>query len=235
MFSISLKLNLFIITTIELYTQNAQNPSESVVNIWFLLFLQFACILPATGSDVLRCLGAEEAAIFEAKETGPLYRLNQSFINLLPTGKLFSLRPQYFSQVCGKKSEFPPSVGFLQLILLEGTNSFDMTHSEKDPFFELTNSAIQELNQNIGRIFFTYISDVQEMSNYPYCLKEDIEEIPYFIDKFKYLESESSVKLLLSEKNKIRAIFQKLKNLDSILKECEKKEKKREEELGRKK
>lgn len=174
----------------------------------------------AQSSDLLKCLGAEELILHKKKLTGPLYYLNQHFINELSSWGHIRMKKEILNDVC-TGDEFSPSVNLLRHFLLEGgsvftTNAGRFNYSER----ALQQSLIDALIEKVPSVFFSYLSSLQALAEDPHCLNKKVPELNYFILKFKYLEEEIETKNVLSEKSKVKSIFDKIKRLDSIIWEC---------------
>lgn len=188
--------------------------------------LTFICIIsylaPVQAEQtLLKCLGKEELVIHKTKMSGPVYRLNQYFINEMSRASELKLRPQSLQKIC--KGRHSPSVELLFLLLLEGQNIFRFSQwKEDDPTVALMQqkSAISSIFDELPHIFFNYLSSLQAIAPKAKCLEREIPEIAYFIERIKYLEVEVAQTQLLREKDKIKRIFGRLQDLDDILRSC---------------
>lgn len=195
---------------------------------FYLTFILLSHLLiPTEGlsNDLLKCLGREELVIHKMKMGGPLYKLNQLFITELASWGGVRLKKEYVNSVCAN-DEFTPSVNLLKALLIEGGSIFMMKSSNNANFKALNKGRVDSLLDKTPHIFFRYLSDLQGLSNYPHCLNEKIPELPYFLERFKYLEEEYPVKDLIKDKLKLKSIFFKIKRLDKILKDCDRIKKK---------
>ncbi len=191
--------------------------------IYLTLILLSGAIFPLKGmsNELLKCLGREELVIHKMKMTGPVYKLNQLFITELASWGGIHLRKSKVEEICAN-SDFTPSVNLMRALLIEGGNIFEMKHENSNASMKALNEGrVESLLERIPHIFFSYLSDLQGISNYPHCLNEKIPELSWYLTRFKYLEEEYPVKELIKDKIKLNSIFAKIKRLDSILKECE--------------
>lgn len=182
----------------------------------------------AAMNPLIGCLGREELRLHKAKRTGPVYKLNQLFLNDLVSAGDITLRSEPYQKVC-VKPVFTPSVDLMREILLQGDKIFKLSNRVTNASirnFQL--STIKEIKRVIPHIFFSYLSDLQSRTATPDCLSKYIPDLKYFQQQFKYLESEVGTSPLLKEKNRIKNIFNALKKFPQIRKKCFEDKKKRE-------
>jgi hypothetical protein len=189
-----------------------------------LLSILIATILfpqqKAHGLDVLECLGAEELILHKKKLTGPLYTLNQRFINELSSWGKIHIKPKELTKICTSQ-EFSPSVNLLRHFIIFEKSFFEVsTYKKTISEIALQKSLINSLMSKIPNIFFNYLSSLQALAENPKCLNLKVPELNYFIYQFKYLEDEIPTKFLLKNKSKLSSIFNKIRDLDVILKSC---------------
>ena len=67
---------------------------------------------------------------------------------------------------------------------------------------------------------FNYLNEIQALMPYAYCLSNEVPEVQYFYDRYKYLEEDLNGGQLLKDKKKVKAIFKKIKNLDKVIENC---------------
>lgn len=192
-----------------------------------MLTLMLCCIcLPKNSlaknvNPLIKCLGLEELAIHKKKVIGPVYKLNQHFINELSTLYGLTLKEDSLNRVCRQKA-FSPSVNLLQELLLKGRKAFIIPKAsiEGGPT-ALATSALDGFLDKTPHVFFTYLSQLQALAPLAPCLENKIPEIGYFMERYKYLEDISGSRgIIEKEQSKVRSIFTKLKNFDSIIKVC---------------
>lgn len=171
-------------------------------------------------NPLVGCLGKEEQALHKQKRTGPVYKLNQLFLNDLVSAGDITLREAPFKKVC-VNYVFTPSVDLMREILLDGEKIFILSRSITNKNirnFQL--SAIEEIERVIPHIFFSYISDLQARTATPDCLNKYIPGLRFIQNRFKYLESEITPGELLKDKARIKGIFKALKSYPEIRKKC---------------
>jgi hypothetical protein len=181
-------------------------------------------------NELLKCLGKEELKIHQKKSTGPIYQLNQTFTNAVAAASEIDIKKKYLDKIC-KSKQNSTSVSFIKVALLEGIKIYKSNNlvDEKLKAMQLYN--IENFNNKIPLVFFKYLSQLQALTTYPHCFNENIPEIPYYLERYKYLQDEYEATRLMNDKAKIKSIFAKLNKLDSILKKCNKKQKELEAKI----
>jgi hypothetical protein len=171
---------------------------------------------------LLACLGVEEWNFHKAKDTGPEYRLNQQFLNELSSLQEVQLHERYFESVC-KNGQFAPSVNLLRALLVYGTGIFTNRGlpDETQSFKEMRLSGLRTLEQESPHLFFNYLAQKQVQISYPHCFRDKLPELQEFIDNYLYLEEDLEYTQLIADKDKIRKIFDHLRNFDLIRRECQ--------------
>ncbi len=174
-------------------------------------------------NHLIHCLAQEELIIHEQKFGGALYRLNQTLINELVSWNDIHLKPRYVRNVCSS-GDFSPSVKLLEIILIRGEEVFDIDFDETTLADDgLRGYQIQEVRSFVERlphIFFQYMGDLQLLARNPRCFQSHLPELKYFYERFQYLETHLNSESLIEEKGKLRSIFFKLKQIDSIIEDC---------------
>ncbi|MCR9206407.1 MAG: hypothetical protein NXH75_17630 [Halobacteriovoraceae bacterium] len=178
-------------------------------------------------NPLIKCLGLEELAIHKKKVFGPVYKLNQHFINELSTLYGLTLKEDSLKRVCRQKS-FSPSVNLLQELLIKGKSAFIIPQtSSEDGVTALATSSLEGFLDKTPHVFFTYLSQLQALAPMAPCLENKIPEIGYFMERYKYLEDISGSRgIIEKEQSKVLSIFYKLKKFDSIIKVCTKEKEK---------
>jgi hypothetical protein len=177
-------------------------------------------------NKLLKCLASEELLLYQNNSTGPLYKLNQFFIDELSAVDEFSPKASFLPSICRSK-EYSPSVSLLRLMLLEGQNIFDTgTYDGRTQNYYIQLSLIKSLVDRAPAIFFDYILNLQAKSPLAGCLNQRIPELAKFTERYKNLESEKLPHELV-DKKEIEAIFNKLKDYDKFNIECERVRKER--------
>ena len=170
-------------------------------------FMALLLLLFSQGArgDLLVCLGQEELGIHRSRESGPIYYLNQFFINRFASGKKVILSGEYQKRICGK-GVASPSVALLKYLLVVGNrifvNSSKVTLTEREAF----------------RAFFVFLLKIQKIAPHHRCLEKHLPHYSYFTHRYKYLEV-MGVKLL-KEKDKLMDMFRVLERLDVLLEKC---------------
>lgn len=165
---------------------------------------------------LVKCLALEEARLHKIKDVGPDYTLNQGFINDIASFGGAPFKAKYIKQICapGAKTSFE----LLKVLVLHQGSAFKRSNGQKNVYIK---ASLQTLLESIPITFFNYISQIQVLFPTAHCLNNDVPEIPYFLDRFKYLQTDLTNKQLLSERKKIISIFNKLANIGPLMDKCE--------------
>lgn len=167
------------------------------------------------------CLGREEWAFHQNKDTGPEFNLNQLFINELSALQSVELKPEFHRKVC-EEGLFTPSVNLMRAILIHGRKIFDIRplEDESQSFREMRVSGVATLESETPHIFFRYLAQKQIQMNYAHCFRDELPELQEFIDQYLYLEEDLPYESLIRDKDKFRRIFERLNNFEAIRKRC---------------
>ncbi|MBT3586661.1 MAG: hypothetical protein HN509_17255 [Halobacteriovoraceae bacterium] len=186
-----------------------------------LLSLAFPSALWAQKNKLLVCLGEEETQIHKRKINGPIYKLNQHFINELAGINDVPLKDEFYQEIC-KKKILSPSVNLLYHLLLQGKSIFKIpSRSTKNVGLRQFKIALLgNLQRSVPHIMFNYLSSLQALAPTPDCLFKHVPNLAYYLERYKYLESGSQSGNLINDKEKIKELFAGLKKLDSILLKC---------------
>ena len=208
-------------------------------NALFVIILtiavSFSPEIKAAPNYLLRCLAKEEESLHKKNIQDALFRLNQEFVNELASSNDINLKKIYVDEICLSKS-YSPSISLLRLLLLKEHQIYDLSLSEVDVSMRPFKMAyINEFQKQVPRIFIQYLSGLQSELATPDCLERYIPELTGFSEKIKYLEEEISAHQLITQKNKIESIFNKLKNFSEIKKKCIGDKKKSERTVKKKK
>lgn len=129
---------------------------------------------------LLKCLGQEELQLHKKKDTGPQYRLNQVFINLLAGVNDIPLKQGYYRKICSMGSA-PPSVALLKILLLKGIDIFEIRIGKGKSFGTGNQlSALEEIRDDLPRLFFNYLATIQAKAPTAGCLEKEIPEVAYY-------------------------------------------------------
>ncbi len=165
---------------------------------------------------LVRCLALEEAHLHDIKDVGPGYTLNQVFINDISAFGGAPLKAKYLKRVCAKGAN--TSFELLKILVLHEKSVFKNSGGQENVYIK---ASLQTLLSSIPITFFNYISQVHALFPSANCLTTDVPEIPYFLDRFKYLQTDLTNKQLLSEHKKVKSIFNKLSNIGPLIKKCQ--------------
>lgn len=189
------------------------------LSLYFILSL-LAWPTFAMQNRLLECLGHEELLIHQGKTTGPIYYLNQEFINSVSSISDIDIKDSYYATVCHNKV-FTPSVALLKTLLLHGEDVFDYSNLDLTiPTDAFKKTTAQSLLKQVPHIWFSYLASLLTFSEAPDCFNKEIPEVSYFQERYKYLEEDYRVEQLMNDDKKIKSIFEKLTHLESIVKKC---------------
>ncbi len=184
------------------------------------VMLGYGAEIYAAPNMLLQCLAKEEERLHKKEQQNALFRLNQEFVNELASSNDINIKKNYVDQICSS-SEFTPSVGLLRLLLIKEHALYDLSLNGVDASMRpFKMGYINEFQKQVPRIFIQYLSGLQSELATSDCLENAIPELSGFNEKIRYLEEELSTHQLITQKNRIEAIFNKLKNFDSIKKNC---------------
>ncbi|GAB4015475.1 MAG: hypothetical protein Fur0010_14550 [Bdellovibrio sp.] len=204
------------------------------MKFYALLILFSVSAHAASVKKILHCLGNEELTIHKAKTDGPVYFLNQLFINELSSFNDVEVKESELNKICQQK-DFAPSVFLLYDMLLRGKEIFIIQiHKGEEGLWSYKNSQIEDLLNRVPHIFFQYLAHLQTLLPTHDCLNTEIPEINFFMERYHYLETDFSTEKLIKDKSKIKSIFEKLKILDKTILKCQKIAKERYEKKHKK-
>ncbi|MBF0300113.1 MAG: hypothetical protein HQK51_15435 [Oligoflexia bacterium] len=173
-------------------------------------------------TNIVKCLAKEENIIHKNKVNGPIYALNKELLNELVIDETISIKEIYLKKICAFK-EFSPSVLLLQHLLIDGKNIFNEVKYKPDDFSAKSRATylIDNLLDMAPNLFVNYLMELQNMTPTMNCLETRIPELGSYLRNYQHLEDEDiSGPKILFDVNKIKTIFEKLKNFDKIFKEC---------------
>lgn len=195
----------------------------------FLLvnFLTFPILTASSKPNALLvCLGQEELKLHKSKTVGPIYTLNQLFINFLSSSPDLHVKDKQLKGICEGK-DFSPSVNLLRAILLHDKELYNFPTREVK-IRKLQEGAIETLKERMPHIFFSYLGGLQALAPTHDCLNKNIRNLDYFMVRFRYLEGHFSAKEIMKDKKRITEMFEDLKTLDFIMDKCKQEAKKME-------
>lgn len=185
--------------------------------------------------SLLACLGREELGLHKKHQHGPIYSLNQTLVNHIASIGETHLKPHFKNKVCSSQ-DLPSSVRLIEVLLLEGMQSFDLEQKEGETehFLKMRLGNYETLLSELPHIFYSYLASLQALTPYPYCLKEKIPELNYFTKRLRYLEEEIPMERLIDDKEKLKKVFRGLRRYNDILVECSLLQKELEKKRSRK-
>ena len=193
-----------------------------LVILTLTLTLSYSAEIYAEGNLLLHCLAKEEEQFHKEKSTGPLYRLNQEFINELASSNDIALKKVYVDEVCNDHLR-SPSIALLRLLLMKEAEIFDLSMTEVDTTMRpFKMGYIQEFQKQVTKLFIQYIAGLQSDLATSNCLNNAIPDLKYFNERLKYLEEEVTIHEVMSDKKRIDRIFTKLLDYKKIKVDCEK-------------
>lgn len=174
-------------------------------------------------SDVLKCLGREEAYIHKNKVGGAFKTLNQAMIGeLVLLGKSLSIGPTLENELCSKRTLFP-SFLLLEKILINGSrtlryNKGGMT-STKDFSDRQT---LKTLYKNSFDIFIDFLTKLQAQVDDPHCLTKKYPELRTFFLQAQHVFEEQGAQKILSDFKELPKLLNDVRS-GAWIKNCEKK------------
>lgn len=207
---------------------------KSAFTLLLITIIGYTSQASAAPNLLLQCLAKEEELLHKKELQNALFRLNQEFVNELASSNDINLKKNYVDEICQSK-EYSPSVGLLRLLLMKEHQLYDLSLSGVEismrPF---KMGYINEFQKQVPRMFIQYLAGLQSELATPYCLEDAIPELKGFNEKIKYLEEELSTHQLITQKNKIEAVFTKLKKFHEIKRKCALEKKRSDDALKKK-
>ncbi len=184
---------------------------------FFLMTLMAATQTLAAPSRILQCLGQEELELHKSKNTGPVYELNQKLVNQIATIPNLVVSDKNIQTICHHK-EYGPSLSLIRLMLIEGGDIFDI---KKDAIGHgLAIGQLASFVEQAPHIMFNYLSQIQALMPSAHCLTDELPEVQFFYDRYKYLEGDLNGKQLMKDTKRLDKIFKGLNRIDLIIKRC---------------
>lgn len=169
--------------------------------------------------SLLHCLGAEESHYAKLKYTGPNYKLNQLMIEEISSLSDLKILPDAYRRICRDPKAYP-SLLLLESLMHKQSRLF---RTGKDQQFQI--STLKTLRANSGRLLITYLSYIQSVSSTAKCIENEIPQVTNLYSRYRYLQDVIDPNDLNGSMAELKQIFNKLKNVDRILKSCKKKSK----------
>jgi hypothetical protein len=185
----------------------------------------------AAPSPILVCLAQEELALHKSKNHGPVYNLNQTLVNQIAMIPKLIVSQENINRICHNK-KYGPSLSLLRLILINDGNIF--TIKKDSAGHGLAVGQLGSFIESAPHIMFDYLNEIQALMPYAQCLKDEIPEVQYFYDRYKYLEEDLSGNQLIQNKDKLNAIFKKLNQLEEVIDNCRKKAEQLKNQINKK-
>jgi len=162
---------------------------------------------------LLSCLGQEEAQLYKQKANGALLKLNQSLVNTLVNSPDLKLTENFSKVICKPNRSSA-----------EQTLFYGLLYSHE--LFQITNSKEKRQAKyflsTLPLLLFNYISQLQAEMPTAHCLERAIPEVAYYLERFKYLETELPASTLLSDRSKLMRLMKKLRHKKEIYVKCSK-------------
>ncbi|WPU66199.1 hypothetical protein [Peredibacter starrii] len=171
----------------------------------------------ARDTQILKCLGEEERRLHLAKDTGPIYDLNQRMIAEMVQIPNVELNPAEYQKICGGK-KFSESWKLLEQSILKGRELFVVSGKVGGMQRDMALGMVDDYVDATREILLTFISQIQALSPTPTCLKEEIPSLDNFFIEIKYLQEDVDMKTIF--KGKDEKIFEELKNYPRAFEKC---------------
>lgn len=144
-----------------------------------------------TDRQLLKCLGEEEKRFHLAKETGPIFDLNQRLINEMLQIPKVELNHETYQYICGTKGY--ESLRLLSSSITKGKNIFvipnDVTGMQKS----MTQGMIDDYTEVTKEILLSLIAQIQTLSPTPHCLEEEVPGLSQFFSDIKHLQEDVDI------------------------------------------
>jgi hypothetical protein len=186
-----------------------------VITSFFLL--SFNALATRDERQILKCLGEEEKKFHLKKETGPLYDLNQRLISEMVQIPKAELDPEYFSEMCNKRSQ-SPALKLLELSIRMGKDVFEVPPEVLGSQREMALGMIDDYIESTKEIFLQFMTQIQTQAPSASCLKEEIPQIDAFFTDIKYLQEDVDMKKIFAGRD--LKIFKKLLGYPQAFERC---------------
>jgi len=183
----------------------------------FLLTVLFLAFEARAANRLLMCLGNEEKRLHQAKETGPLYDLNQKMTAEMIQIPDVTLNAADFKTVC-QEQRFSESWKLLELSLRKGKSLFVIPASITGLQRSITQGMIDDYVETSKEILLGFISQIQTISPTPQCLLEEVPDLDRFFTRIKYLQEDIDIRKIMAGKDE--KIFDKLKYYPKAFQRC---------------
>jgi hypothetical protein len=186
----------------------------------FYIVLTLSFKVYAKPKQALVCLGQEEFSYHQAKQTGPLYKLNQAMISeYLQFPENVSLKKVYFDKVC-QNAVKSPSLALLESALRDGKKIFLVIDAKDDQKNLIAKNQIEQFIKKCNEIFLSLLRDVQAGAPNAQCLKKQIPNLDKFLLYYKYLEEDVNQKNIFEDTQVVVRFFSHLEKIKEIYQKC---------------
>lgn len=175
-------------------------------------------------NQLLTCLGVEEKRLHAAKDTGPIYDLNQKMMAEMIQIPSVTLTPDAYRSVCQTK-RFSESWKLLEISLRLGKKMFVIPASVTGLQRSITEGMIEDYVEVSKDILLGFISQIQTISPTADCLLVEIPELDKFFVRIKYLQEDVDIQKLMEPMEE--KIFDKLKDYKPAFQRCRERAKKK--------
>jgi hypothetical protein len=167
-------------------------------------------------SQLLVCLGQEEARYHKLKKQGPTFDLNRRVIDeAIQLSLGTDTKNEATQSIC--QHEWP-SLKFLEWSLLH-PNDWWTIKSDGAP---LAQELIRELNEVSFDIFLEFVQRLQAEAEIPKCLEKAIPELSPLFNIIKHLQEDVEAKDIRPDRAELERLFKSIYHWPDILKGCKK-------------
>ncbi len=179
----------------------------------YILIILLCASFSSQASQVLKCLGKEEAYIHKQKIGGAFKRLNQDIIGkFLQLGNDVEVKQELLNQICHKHIIFP------SLIILEKSilpsRSKELIFKRKKNSSTKTESDLRSINKFHMSMFNTLVSFLARLQSTvvaPKCLLNKFPGLQSFYEQSLYVLEEQGQKRILKDFKNLPKLFNKIK------------------------
>lgn len=190
-----------------------------------LLIASLLFLAKAHGANaLLTCLGDEEKRLHLAKDTGPLYELNQKMIAEMIQIPNVTISNADFRSVCQSR-RISVSWKLLELSLKKGDALFVIPKGVTGLQKNITEGMIDDYVEASKEILLAFISQVQTLSPTPDCLVSEVPKLEKLFTRIKYLQEDVDIKKIMEplEEN----IFDRVTDYPKYFQRCRERTKKK--------
>lgn len=184
------------------------------------LFFIFSAT-PVCAKTILLCLGKEESFYAKNHYTGPKYHLNQIMINEISSIGNPELAGDNYKKYCSRPDQ-SPSLKLLKAMTLGKKSLFNFKENEGGTGVQFAMVTYDEFRKKSIKVLIQYISKIQMQAASAECLTDNIPGLTQFYARFRYLEGEIDPISLKGSREDLLQLYDSLRNIDAILKKCQK-------------